>query len=397
MNYEEIDSLAYQAVFGEDKKKAQEKIKLLAEKRGIKIASLLFFYRTIAQKKITGLTVPAINLRGLTFNLACCLFETAQDLKAGAFILELARSERGYTKQSFAEYKTLILAAALKTNFPGPIFLQVDHLQINPSRYQQSLEEEKTEVKKLALEALKADFFNFDIDASSLSFEENVKVSGEIINFIQEKQEEKNLNFGAELEEIGGEKTKVEDLGHFIKKLQENLKKPQALTKIAVQTGTAHGGFVTETGELEKVQPDFELLKALGEKARSLGLAGVVQHGASTLSDKLFSRFPEAGTLEIHLATEIQNLIFDHPVFPKSLREKIRNFVLKNYAQEGSTEEQVFYKERKRVWGEFKKDFWEIPEEIKKPMLLSVKEKFAFWLKSLGVEETLELVEKCDG
>ena len=62
---------------------------------------------------------------------------------------------------------------------------------------------------------------------------------------------------------------------------------------------------------------------SLGEVARAYGLAGAVQHGASTLPDELFHRFPEVETAEIHLATGFQNALYEHPAFPSSLMDEI--------------------------------------------------------------------------
>ena len=42
------------------------------------------------------------------------------------------------------------------------------------------------------------------------------------------------------------------------------------------------------------------------------GLAGAVQHGASTLPDEAFNNFPRTETAEIHLATNFQNMLYDH-------------------------------------------------------------------------------------
>lgn len=354
-------------------------------------STLLPLYQKLSLQDF-NFTLPAFNLRGLTFDLASTIFTAAKELKVGALILELARSEREYTRQSFADFEKSVLTAAEEVNFTGPIFLQVDHLQINPGRYQKTLQEEEAEVKKLAQEAVSAGFFNFDFDASSLSFAENIKVTCKLINFMTESFPGVNFNFGAELEEIGGKNTNPEALERFIKELKENFKNPQTLTKIAVQTGTSHGGVVKKTGELQDVKPDFNLLQSLGEKARSLGLAGVVQHGASTLEDQLFPLFPKAKTLEIHLATGIQNLIFDHPDFPQNLREKMKNFVLEKYPSEKLTEEQIFYRERKKAWGEFKNEFSNFPEAVLEPIMLTIKEKIRFWFKSLGVVNTQSLV-----
>ena len=56
--------------------------------------------------------------------------------------------------------------------------------------------------------------------------------------------------------------------------------------------------------------------------ASEYGMAGAVQHGASTLPAELFDRFPELGACEIHLATEFQNMLFDHPPFPAELKRE---------------------------------------------------------------------------
>ena len=76
-----------------------------------------------------------------------------------------------------------------------------------------------------------------------------------------------------------------------------------ACRKVSVQTGTSHGGVPLPDGGVAEVKLDFEVLRELGEVARSYGAAGAVQHGASTLPDELFHRFPAVETAEIHLAT----------------------------------------------------------------------------------------------
>jgi hypothetical protein len=51
-------------------------------------------------------TVPAINLRALSFNAARAVFSAARPLEASAILFEIARSEMGYTDQTPAEYTT---------------------------------------------------------------------------------------------------------------------------------------------------------------------------------------------------------------------------------------------------------------------------------------------------
>ena len=56
-----------------------------------------------AYRAAGAFTVPAINVRGLSYDTGRSIFRTAIKLKAGAFILEIARSEIGYTEQRPAE------------------------------------------------------------------------------------------------------------------------------------------------------------------------------------------------------------------------------------------------------------------------------------------------------
>jgi hypothetical protein len=79
--------------------------------------------------------------------------------------------------------------------------------------------------------------------------------------------------------------------------------------------------------------------------------SGAVQHGASTLPDEAFDRFPAIGTAEIHLATGFQNIIYDSPNLPKSLRNQIYDYLNENMASERKstdTDEQFLYKTRKK-------------------------------------------------
>jgi len=96
------------------------------------------------------------------------------------------------------------------------------------------------------------------------------------------------------------------------------------ISKISVQTGTSHGGMVLPDGSIAKVQLDLAALKALSHDARTkYGLGGAVQHGASTLPPEAFGKFPECEAVEIHLATNFQNLVFDHPKLPADLRAEM--------------------------------------------------------------------------
>ena len=86
----------------------------------------------------------------------------------------------------------------------------------------------------------------------------------------------------------------------------------EPISKVSIQTGTSHGGVPLPDGSMAKVSIDFDTLDRLSTVARDeYGMAGCVQHGASTLPDDAFHHFPEHGTAEIHLATGFQNILYD--------------------------------------------------------------------------------------
>ncbi len=127
----------------------------------------------------------------------------------------------------------------------------------------------------------------------------------------------------------------------------------------------------------------------------SYGLAGAVQHGASTLPDELFHRFPTVETAEIHLATGFQNALYDHPAFPADLMAEIYAWCRVNAADErkaGQTEDQFLYSTRKKAIGPFKRQIWDLA--TKDEILASQGAKIGFLFEQLRVPGTMAMVEK---
>jgi len=126
-----MDSLIYEAVFAEGEKKNAllVLIKELAKAAGAIPSSIQGLYEEMG-RTYPGFTVPAINIRGLTYDVAGVVFRKALEMNVGAFIFEIARSEIGYTKQRPLEYVAVALAAAVKEGFQGPVFIQGDHFQL---------------------------------------------------------------------------------------------------------------------------------------------------------------------------------------------------------------------------------------------------------------------------
>jgi hypothetical protein len=168
------------------------------------------------------------------------------------------------------------------------------------------------------------------------------------------------------------------------------------LSKISVQSGTSHGGVVLPDGSIADVKLDFNTLEQLSKVAREeYGLAGAVQHGASTLPDEAFHNFPRVETAEIHLATNFQNMLYDH--LPAGLRQEVYDWLRLNARDErkpSDSEEQFFYKTRKKALGPFKERFWDLPDEAKATLARVYDKKFEFLFTQLGIGGTVAAVRR---
>ncbi len=406
-----LDELVYEAVFTEDEGQKVEKltlIKEIAKALGAVPASIYGLYKAMA-KEFPGFTVPAINIRGLAYDFARTVFRKAIESNVGALIFEIARSEMGYTQQRPLEYATVITAAAAREGFTGPVFIQGDHFQLRRKAFFAAPEKEKGLLQNLIDEALEAEFYQIDIDASTLVEIEkptvpeqqrlNYEVTAELATYIRQKEPEGvTVSIGGEIGEIGGHNSTPEELRAFLDGFNQSFSGEHGLAKISVQTGTAHGGVVLPDGTVAKVAVDFDTLRTLSELARrEYGLAGAVQHGASTLPDEMFHLFPEVGCCEIHLATGFQNLIYDHPALPDSFRQEIYEFLKKNLAKEKKedmTEAQFIYKTRKKGFGLFKKKWWDLDPKVKEQIMEDLGKKIQFLFEKLRVVNTKDIVQQ---
>lgn len=394
----------------EEKKKLAEIILNAAYEKGVYPWSINDLYLARGKGKFSGFTVPAINLRTMTYELARAIFRAAKKINAGTFIFEIAKSEMGYTDQIPAEFTSMCLAAAVKEGFAGPVFIQGDHFQLKAKNYTENPKKEIEGMKHLIAEAIRSGFYNIDIDSSTLvdlskptTKEEqlhNYSVCAEITKFIREIQPSGlDISVGGEIGEVGGKNSTPEELRVFMQGYSEMKgKDTQGISKISIQTGTSHGGVVLPDGTVAKVKLDFETLKNLSKLARDeFGMAGAVQHGASTLSNDAFGKFPEVETAEVHLATQFQNLVYDNKHFPAPLRDKIYGWLKENLSGEkkaSETEKQFIYKTRKKALGPFKKDIIELPPEAKTQIVETVEKEFAFLFEKLKIKDTKDLVSK---
>jgi fructose/tagatose bisphosphate aldolase len=408
-----IDALIEQAVFGADtrtKAENQRIIREMALDQGISLASIQGLYRAAGKGLYSGVTVPAINIRGITYHVARAVFRSAMKDGVGAFIFEIARSEIGYTKQSPAEYAACVLAAAVKEGFRGPVFIQGDHYQVRRAMYRENPAAELDDIKKLIKDSIEAGFYNIDIDASTVvdisktDLEEqqakNSEITSEMTRFIRSIEPKGvTISVGGEIGEIGKGNSTVADLRAFMNAYRRHLGADiDGISKISVQTGTSHGGVVLPDGSVAQVSIDFNTLKELSRVAREeYGLGGAVQHGASTLPDEAFDMFPQVDTVEVHLATGFQNIIYDSRHFPGDLLTTIHQHLDDKYNQErktGETEEQFIYNTRKRALGDFKNELWHLPPSNHRAIMKELENRFSLIFRKLNVINTGSLVQK---
>ena len=165
-----LDDLARQAVFGvpEAREQARWLIWEIGQQAGVRPASIHELYLARGQGEVPPFTTPAMNVRVLAYDTARAVFRAATRLDVGALVLEIARSEIGYTEQRPAEYVAVVTAAALREGFEGPLFIQGDHVQVNAKKYGADAQAELGAVRALIEEELGAGFYNIDVDTSTL-------------------------------------------------------------------------------------------------------------------------------------------------------------------------------------------------------------------------------------
>jgi fructose/tagatose bisphosphate aldolase len=394
----------------ETKKRLAKRIFDIAYKRGIFPASINEFYMARGRGELSGFTVPAINLRSMTYDLARAIFRVAKRNDCGAFIFEIAKSEIGYTAQPPVEYAAVVLAAAITEDYAGPVFIQGDHFQVNADKFKANPDREVTGLQALIAEAIGAGFYNIDIDSSTLvdlskpdvknQQKDNYDVCAKLTQFIRSIQPRGvTVSVGGEIGEVGHQNSTPEELRAFMAGYNERMRQGlTGISKISVQTGTSHGGVVLPDGSIAQVKLDFNTLKILSEIARKeYGLAGAVQHGASTLPAEAFHKFPECETAEVHLATEFQNMMYESKHFPAELKAKMYAWLRINAAHEakvGETEEQYLYKTRKKALGPFKKEIMSLPREVRDAIAAEIEVKFDFLFKQLIAVNNKDVVNK---
>src|SRR5205823_3191607 len=184
-------------------------------------------YQARSRGEYEGVTVPAINERAMAYDFARAIISSARRRNVGAFILELARSEMGYTNQGPDEFATVMMAAAIKEGHVGPLFIQGDHFQADAKKYATDPQGVIDGLKKLIRQAIAAGYGNIDIDTSTLvdlsyptlkeQQRHNFERCAELAALIRELEPPGvTISIGGEIGEVGKKNSTVDELEAFV-------------------------------------------------------------------------------------------------------------------------------------------------------------------------------------
>jgi hypothetical protein len=88
-------------------------------------------------------------------------------------------------------------------------------------------------------------------------------------------------------------------------------------------------------------------------------------------------------------------MLFDH--LPATLRDEIYEWLRENAKDErkpSDTDEQFFYKTRKKALGPFKRRLWDLPDDVKATLAKAYDAKFEFLFTQLAVGGTAPAVKE---
>ena len=204
-------------------------------------------------------------------------------------ILAIHPSELEYLTDEFVEY-----AKERAMRSPVPVVIHLDH----------------GGTKEQILRAIRCGFTSVMIDASHCSFEENVKITKEIVEIAKPL----NVSVEAELVTIGnlGESHEggASEIIYTNPKKAKELVERTGIDTLAVAIGTSHGLYPKwMTPKL-----NLELLKEIREK---VGIP-LVLHGGSANPDAEISESVELGICKINISSDIKSVFF------KTVRETLK-------------------------------------------------------------------------
>src|SRR5207244_12385087 len=232
---------------------ARKKIHVESRSRGAASASIYALYMAVGRGEMPRrFTVPAFNIRAITYDSAPSLFRAAKRHDVGAFIFEIARSEIGYTEQRPASYSSCVLATAIREDFPGPLCSQGDHFQASAKKWAtpEGQAAETKALESLIDEAIAAEFYNIDIDTSTLvdldfptrdeQQRANYEGTAHFTKYIRARQPQGvTISVGGEIGEVGKYSTQPDEVRAYMNGLRRLPGGATGMSTIPRPTGTS--------------------------------------------------------------------------------------------------------------------------------------------------------------
>jgi fructose-bisphosphate aldolase class II/tagatose 1,6-diphosphate aldolase GatY/KbaY len=183
----------------------------------------------------------------------------------------------------------------------------------------------------LVKKCLDAGYDSVMIDASELTFNENIKVSAQVVKLAQDYQAHVEAELGY-VAKLGQEQ--LLSTGYTDPDQAAEFVQTTGIDSLAIAIGTAHGFY--------KSEPNLDLARL--EKIRSVTDACLVLHGGSGIPVDTLRAAVKRGICKINLATEIKNVFMRRlkselslnndidlrNVFPPAI-EAVKNLVINKY------------------------------------------------------------------
>ena len=220
-----------------------------------------------------GYAVPAFNIHNL--ETIQSVLEVAAQMGSPVILA----GTPGTIEYAGGDYLVAIAKAAVK-KYDIPIAIHLDHF-----------EDTKEIIKYLDM-----GFKSCMIDASHESFEENIRITKDVVKYAHSL----GATVEAELGRLGGQEDNIvvdeENAAYTNPKSAVEFVERTGIDSLAVAIGTAHG--------LYKGEPklDFERLKII----RTLVSIPLVLHGASDVPDEMVKRTIEYGINKVNVATDLK-------------------------------------------------------------------------------------------
>ena len=183
----------------------------------------------------------------------------------------------------------------------GPVFLQGDHYQFNAKKYAADPEAMTEEIRRACRLAIDAGYRNIDIDSSTLvdlskpnvdeEQRENYTPRGRADRADPDARDRRRDDQRRRRDRRGRHEELDRRRAAGVPRRLPPRARPSGRPARARSRRSASrparrtAGSRCPDGGVAEVKLDFEVLRELGEVARTYGLAGAVQHGASTLPD----------------------------------------------------------------------------------------------------------------